>query len=125
MELSSPCGERKWPICFGTKKAGHSSGSTADSETWSLVGTHDATLKRGVILFLHILHQIELSLGRPVKLVGKEDNTASIAAVKGIYSPAFGYLSRHAQLSLGFVNEVFHPSWDDNAAPKYLSELSY
>ena len=33
LELSSPCGERKWPICFGTKKAGHSSGSTADSET--------------------------------------------------------------------------------------------
>ena len=33
LELSSPSGERKWPISFGTKKATHTSGSTADSET--------------------------------------------------------------------------------------------
>lgn len=43
LEISSPCGERKWPVCFGSKKAGHTSGSTADSETWSLIGAHDAT----------------------------------------------------------------------------------
>ena len=72
LELSSPCGNRKWPISFGTKKATHSSGSTADSETWSLVGAQDATLKRDII---PILHQLEVTLGRPVKLVGKEDNT--------------------------------------------------
>ena len=122
LELSSPCGERKWPICFGTKKAGHTSGSTADSETWSLVGTHDAALKRDVI---PILHQIETTLGRPVKLIGKEDNTACIAAVRRGYSPALRYLPRHAQVSLGFVKEVFHPDWEDNAAPKYISELTY
>ena len=122
LELSSPCGERKWPICFGTKKAGHTSGSTADSETWSLIGTHDAALKRDVI---PLLHQIEITLGRPVKLVGKEDNTACIAAVKRGYSPALRYLQRHAQVSLGFAHEVFHPEWEDNAAPKYLAELAY
>ena len=44
--LSSPCGSRKWPICFGTKETGHSSGSTADSETRSLVGSKDVHLKR-------------------------------------------------------------------------------
>jgi hypothetical protein len=59
LELSSPCGERKWPIAFEAKKAGHSSGSTADSETWSLVGALDAALKRDVI---PILHQIEVTL---------------------------------------------------------------
>ena len=121
LELSS-WSERKWPICFGTKNAGHTSGSTADSETWSLVGTHDAALKRDVI---PILHQIEVTLGRPVKFVGKEDNTACIAAVKRGYSPALRYLQRHAQVSLGFVHEVSHPDFDDDAASKYLSELGY
>ena len=52
LELSSPCGRRKWPICYSTKKAGHSSGSTADSETWSLVGAHDSGLKREIIPIL-------------------------------------------------------------------------
>jgi len=122
LELSSPCGERKWPICFGTRKAGHSSGSTADSETWSLIGAQDAALKRDVV---PILHQIEVCLGRAVKLVGKEDNTACTAAVQRGYSPALRYLQRHAQVSLGFCNEVFFPDWTDDAAPKYLSELSY
>ena len=87
-----------------------------------MVGALDAALKRDVIL---ILHQIEVTLGRPVKLVGKEDNTACISAVKRGYSPALKYLPRHAQVSLGFANEVFHPNWEDHAAPKYVSELSY
>ena len=51
LELSSPDGERKWPICFGFKEAGHSSGSTADSEIWSLVGAQDATLKEMFLRF--------------------------------------------------------------------------
>ena len=110
------------PFASALKKAGHTSGSTADSETWSLAGTHDASLKRDVI---PILHQIETTLGRPSKLIGKEDNTACIAAVRRGYSPALRYLQRHAQVSLGFVHEVFHPAWEDNAAPKYLSELTY
>ena len=102
LEISSPCGERKWPVCFGTKKAGHSSGSTADSETWSLIGAHDATLKRDVV---PILHQLEVTLGRPVKIVCKEDNTACIGAIKRGYSPALRYLQRHSQVSLGFAHQ--------------------
>ena len=122
LELSSPDGERKWPVSFGTKKAGHSSGSTADSEMWSLIGAQDAALKRDVI---PLLHQIEVTLGRPVKLICKEDNTACIAGVKRGYSPALRYLPRHAQVSLGFCKEVFFPDWEDQCAPKYLSEISY
>ena len=57
--------------------------------------------------------------------MGKEDNTACISAVKRGYSPALKYLPRHAQVILGFANEVFHPNWEDQAAPKYVSELSY
>ena len=72
-----------------------------------------------------ILNEIEVTLGRPVKLVGKEDNTASIAAVKQDYSLVLRYLQRHAQVSLGFCHEVFHPDWEDQVAPKYLSELMY
>ena len=60
-----------------------------------------------------------------MKLVGKEDNTATIAAVKRGYSPALRYLQQHAQVSLGFCHEVFHPDWEDQVAPKYLSELTY
>ena len=122
LELSSPGGERKWPISFGTKKATHTSGSTADSETWSLVGSHDAVLKRDII---PILHQLEVTLGRPVKLVGKEDNTACISAIKRGYSLALRYLQRHAQVSLGFSHEVFFPDFDDAGAPKYVAELAY
>ena len=115
LEISSPCGERKWPVSFGSKKAGHSSESTADSETWSLIGAHDPTLKRDIIPILH----------QPAKLVGEEDTTACIAAVKRGYSPPLRYLQRHAQVNLGFCHEVFHPNWDDQVAPKYLSELTY
>ena len=122
LELSSPCGERKWPIAFGSKKATHTSGSTADSETWSLVGANDATLKKEII---PILHQMEVTLGRPVKLVGKEDNTACIAAIKKGYSLALRYLQRHAQVSLGFTHAVFFPDLDNPEAPKYVAELTY
>ena len=87
-----------------------------------MVGALDAALKRDVI---PLLHQIEVTLGRPVKLVGKEDNAACISAVKRGYSPALKYLPRHAQVSLGFANEVFHRNWENHAAPKYVSELSY
>ena len=83
LEISSPCGERKWPVCFGSKNASHTSRSTADSKTWSLIGAYDATLKRDVI---PILLQLEVTLGRSFKLVGKS-NTACIAAVKRGYSP--------------------------------------
>ena len=122
LELSSPCGTRKWPICYACKKASHTSGSTADSETWSLVGAHDTGLKREVI---PILAQIKKSLRRPVKLVCKEDNTACIAAIKRGYSPALRYLKRHAELSLGFTTEVFYPEVGNPSAPKYWSELTY
>ena len=79
LELSSPCGTRKWPLGFSIKKAGHTSGSTADSETWSLVGANDSGLKREVI---PVLAQLEVSLRRPVKLICKEDNTACITQIQ-------------------------------------------
>ena len=94
LEISSPCGKRKWLVSFSCKKAGHTSGSTADSETWSLVGAHDCGCKREVI---PILAQLEVSLNRKVKLAGKG------------YSPALRYLKRHSQCSLGFVNQIFFP----------------
>ena len=122
LELSSPCGKRKWPICYSCKKASHTSGSTADSETWCLVGANDSGLKREVI---PLLHQAEVTLRRPVKLVCKEDNTACITAIKRGYSPALRYLKRQAELSLGFSNEVFYPDATDSSAPQYWSELTY
>ena len=67
------------------KEAGHTSSSTADSETWSLVGANDSGLKRKVI---PVLAQVEVTLQRPVKLVCKENNTACIAAIKRGYSIA-------------------------------------
>ena len=102
--------------------AGHTSGSTAESETWGLIGAQDAALKQHVV---PILHQVEVTLGRPVKLMGKKNNTACIASVKRGYSPALGYLQRHYQTSLGFCHELFHPDWEDPVAPKYLSDLVY
>ena len=62
LELSSPCGSRKLPICFATKKATHTSGSTADSETWNMIGANHNGLKKEVS---PILHQLEVSLNRP------------------------------------------------------------
>ena len=85
LELRSKDGSRSWPICWQSKKASHTSTATADSETWSLVGSHELGLKREVI---PILHQIEVSLGRLVMLRGLEDNTQCIAAIQRGYSPA-------------------------------------
>ena len=38
LHVESQDGERRWPIAWGCKRAGHTSGATADSETWSLIG---------------------------------------------------------------------------------------
>ena len=64
LELSSLCGKRELPICSSCKKASRTSGSTADSETWCMVGAHDGGIKREVI---PLLHQVEVTLRRPVK----------------------------------------------------------
>ena len=109
------------PFFHSTKKAGHTSGSTADSETCSLVGANDYGLKREVI---PILAQLEVTLDRPVKLVCKDDNVACIAAIKRGFSTALRYLKRHAGLSLGFLNEVFCPNKSDGP-PGYWSQLTY
>ena len=107
---------------MGGKKAGHTGGSTADSETWSLIGANDASLKRDVV---HLLYQIEVTLGRLVKLVCKEHNQLCIAAVKRGYSPALRYIQRHAQVSLGFCHEIFHSDWEGDCASKYSAEMTY
>ena len=86
-----------------------------------MVGANDNGLKKEVI---PILHQLEVSLNRPVKLVGKEDNTACIIGIKKGYSTALRYLKRHAELSLGFTHEVFYPD-RTLGSPRYWAELSY
>ena len=121
LELSSPCGTRKWPLGWAVKKAGHTSGSTADSETWSLVGANDTGLKREVI---PVLAQLEVTLQRAVKLICKEDNTACIAAIKRGYSVALRYLKRHTGCSLGFTNEVFFPDLNEGS-PQYWAQINY
>ena len=98
--------------CYSCKRASYTSGSTADSETWCLVGSNDSGVKREVI---PLLDQAEVTLRRPVKLVCKEDNTACIASIKRGYSAASRYLKRHAELSLGFTNEVFYPDATDQS----------
>ena len=122
LEIASQDGKRTWPVSWICKKASHTSGSTADSETTSLAGSNDIGLKREVI---PILDHLEVSLNRSVKLVGKEDNTQAIAFVKRGYSPALRYLKRHCDLSLGFVNEVFHSDPSDPDAPQYDAELIF
>ena len=122
LELSSKCGSRTWPICWQSKKAGHTSCATADSETWSCIGACEQGLKKDVI---PILQQIEVSLGRMVKLVCMEDNTACIAAIQRGYSPALRHLQRHVRLSTGFAHEVFFPDLTDPTAPQYWSKLDY
>ena len=122
IEISSADGKRCWPVACICKKASHTSGSTNDSETTSLVGAQDSGLKREVI---PILDHLETSLKRSVKLVCKEDNTQCIALVKRGFSPAMRYLKRHAKLSLGFVHEVFFPDLDNEDAPRYSAEIKY
>ncbi len=52
LELSSKCGSRRWPICWQSKKAGHTSCATADSETWSCIGANEQGLKKDVVPIL-------------------------------------------------------------------------
>jgi hypothetical protein len=121
LALESLDGKRSWPLSWFCKKSGHTSGSTADAETFALIGALDLGLKREVI---PTLEQIELLLQRTVKLVGKEDNTQCIAAVKKGYSPSLRYMQRHCRTSLGFAHEVFCHDPDDGE-PRYWSSLEY
>ena len=86
-----------------------------------MVGANNNGLEKEVI---SILHQLEVSLNRPVKLIGKEDNPACIIAIKKGYSTALRYLKRHAELSLGFTHEVFYPD-RTMGSPRYWAELTY
>ena len=122
LEIQSPCGQRRCPITWATKKATHTSTNTADSEIWSLIGAQELGLRKEVI---PLLQQMEVSLNRLVLLRGLEDNTACIATVKRGYSPAMRHLQRHCKLSLGFTNEVFFPDKTDLDAPFYLSDIVY
>ena len=121
LEITSADGKRCWPLSWFCRKAGHSSGSTADSEVHALIGAGDSGLKREVI---PILEQLERNLGRSVKLIGNEDNTQCISAIKRGYSPSLRHLQRHCRTSLGFVHEVFYPDGSPGAAV-YDSELRY
>ena len=100
LEVRSEDGKHSWPVCWQSEKATHTSTATADSEPWSLVGSHELGLKREVI---PLLHQMEVSLGRIVCLRGLEDNTQCIAAIQRGYSPALRHLQRHCRLSLVFL----------------------
>jgi hypothetical protein len=121
LALESADGKRSWPIAWYCKKAGHTSGSTADAEVYALVGSNDLGLKREVI---PALEQLERSLNREVELIGKEDNTQCISAIKRGYSPSLRYLGRHCRTGLGFCHEVFYPDLDDGEA-KYKARLEY
>ena len=122
LELQSADGKRCWPLSWFCRKAGHTPGSTADAEVLGLVGANDTGLKREVI---PVLDQLETSLKRFAKLVGNEDNTQCIAAIKKGFSSNLRYLKRHCRTSLSFAHEVFFPDPDDDDAPKYDSELKY
>ncbi len=121
LEITSADGKRCWPLSWFCRKAGHSSGSTADSEVHALIGAGDSALKREVI---PVLEQLERNLGRSVLLIGNEDNTQCISAIKRGYSPALRHLQRHCRTSLGFAHEVFYPDGSPGAA-KYDSDLRY
>ena len=58
LEIQSPCGQRRWPITWATKKVTHTSTSTADSEIWSLIGAQELRLRKEVI---SLLQQMEVS----------------------------------------------------------------
>ena len=120
LEITSADGNRCWPLSWFYRKAGHSSGSTADSEVHALVGAGDSGLKKEVI---PILEQLERYLRRSVKLVGNEENTQCIAAIKRGCSPSLRHLQRHCRTSLGFSYEVFYP--DADSIVQYDSELRY
>ena len=122
LELACADGERRWPICWQSKKAGHTSTATADSETWSLVGACEVGLKREVI---PTFQQTEVFLQRWVLLNSQEDNIQCIAAIQRGYSPALRHLQRHIRLSTGFTHEVFVPDRTDATAPQYPFELVY
>jgi hypothetical protein len=122
LHVESADGLRRWPVCWSCKKAGHTSTATADSETWSMVGSTEVGLKREVI---PILQQLEVTLGRLVLLECREDNTQCIQAIRKGYSPALRHLKRHINLGLGFAHEVFYPDLSDSAAPVYWSTLRY
>ena len=121
LALESEDGKRSWPLGWFCKKAGRSSGSTADSETYALIDADDSGLKREVI---PTLEQLEVSLDRPVKLIGMEDNTQCIAAIKRGYSPSLRYRKRLCKTSLGFTHEVFFPD-PDEGEPRYIADLRH
>ena len=100
LELVSADGERAWPIAWSSKKQTATASSTCEAEMLSL----SSGLRKEALPSLTLL---ELLLGRSLRLVTFEDNTATISCVKSGYSPALRHMQRTARVSLGFLNEVF------------------
>jgi len=106
VELVSSDGLRSWPVAWSSKKQTATASSTCEAEMLSLSGG----LRRETLPSLTLL---ELLLGRSVKMVTFEDNTATIQCIKSGYSPALRHMARTARVSLGFLNEVFYGTVED------------
>jgi len=110
LELESADGKRSWPIAWSSKKQTATSSSTCESEVVSM----STGLRKEAI---PVLDFIEMALGRSVKMVCKEDNSQAIIAAQKGYSPALRHLARHHRISVGFINEFFHPPETDQYTP--------
>ena len=98
--------EHSWlPLDWHSKRQSATSTSTSESETVSLV-----TAAKSHVIPLQTLWSA--FLGRPVKAVYWEDNSACITIIKAGYSLALRHLAKHHRISLSFAHEVTSNEYD-------------
>jgi hypothetical protein len=86
------------PICWGCTRQASTSVHTQEAEIVSLA----TSLRRDVIPLQFLM---QLILNRPVKIEMREDNSATITAIKKGYSSSLRHLLRTQRISLGFLHE--------------------
>jgi hypothetical protein len=91
---------RSMPLHWGSKQQGSTQKHTQGAETVSLASglTEDA---------LSLQQLIALVLRKPIPMVAREDNSATILAIKKGYSTSLRALPRQERVSLGSLHEMF------------------
>ena len=88
------------PLSQSVKSTPSTGRSTAEVES--------VAIDRGT--FVHAIPAaatLEFILGRPVRIVGRSDNTAAISAAKAGFSRKLAYAKKHQRISLSALREVY------------------
>jgi len=98
--VTSKDGRSRFPLAWSSSRQTSTSTSTAESEIVSLSKATQSQL-------LPLEHLWDQLLQRPVRSVGREDNSAALAVIRSGFSTALRFLPKHQRVCVGLLSETW------------------